>query len=415
MERHLLDLFWPVFCIGQYVGFFPCKRIKDPVNGKITLRPINGKIQWTIYTCTMILSNAGSLVSATILFTSPQGYENLVKCIGNDGANHNVMEVSSAMVSIGLIYGIGFIVQWETFKAKFDLCQLSNYADGNISRSSQDDFKILWPFSVITLLTLVFVSISSLLITFIHIDCLSIHWIGSILTVFSHFMSLVIFGYPIFVFLALVLEINLMVSSQCKQYQQFDQHGLKKIVDFIDYLEISKKLLSPNYFYVTTFLSIEILILLFMIISQMLMRMGIEFIKPMFALVLIENGIYLSSISFYLYYINIWSQKVTNQVQELKGQLQKIFIPHDSGVMEFDKHLVPISFVKKYVEEKLEEFHGFDGNGYFILGKSFLKNLLTFIATYFVILMQFRLSQSSTDNPMSINPSNSSIVSQKPF
>ena len=152
-----------------------------------------------------------------------------------------------------------------------------------------------------------------------------------------------------------------------------------------------------------------------MIIFQMLMRMGIEFIKPMFALVLIENGIYLSSISFYLYFINIWSQKVTNQVQELKGQLQKIFIPHDSGVMEFDKHLVPISFVKKYVEEKLEEFHGFDGNGYFILGKSFLKNLLTFIATYFVILMQFRLSQSSTDNPMSINPSNSSIVSQKPF
>ena len=323
----------------------------------------------------------------------------------------NVMEVSSTMVSIGLIYSIGLIVQWKTSKAKFELCQLSNYADGNISRSSQDDFKIFKPYLVITLFTLVFVSISSLLIIFMLVDCLSLHWIGSIFTVLSHFMSLIIIGYPIFVFLGLVLEINLMVFSQCKQFlpSKVDQHGLKKMIDFMDYLEMSRKLLSPNYFYVTTFLSIEILILLFMIISQMVIK--IDIISPMFGLILMENGIYLSCLSLYLYYINIWSQKVTNQAQDLKGQLQKVFIPHDSGVMmEFEKQLVPISFVKGYIEEKLDEFRGFDGNGYFTLGKSLLKNLLSFIVTYFVILLQFRLSQSSTNDSMSINPLNCSIV-----
>ena len=87
MERHLLDLFWPVFCVGRFLGFFPCQRVKNPLSGKMALKPIKAKIQWTIYTCTMILSNTGSLVSATIILSSPQGYENLVKCIKNDEDN----------------------------------------------------------------------------------------------------------------------------------------------------------------------------------------------------------------------------------------------------------------------------------------------------------------------------------------
>ena len=42
--------------------------------------------------------------------------------------------------------------------------------------------------------------------------------------------------------------------------------------------------------------------------------------------------------------------------------------------------------MKDRIIDKLNNFDGFDGKGYFVLGKSFC-------ATYFVILLQFKLSE----------------------
>ena len=145
------------------------------------------------------------------------------------------------------------------------------------------------------------------------------------------------------------------------------------------------------------------MILLFIVISQILLNLGK--INSMFALVLLENGVFLIMLSMYLWYINIWSQKVTDEIHDLNDQLKKLFITN-SEEMDFEKQQVCISFVKQYVQDKLDEFQGFDGKGYFFLGKSFLKNLLTFIATYFVILLQFRLSQFPTSTNNFNNSSN---------
>ena len=67
-----------------------------------------------------------------------------------------------------------------------------------------------------------------------------------------------------------------------------------------------------------------------------------------------------------------------------------------------------LSFVKTHIEQELDEFHGFDGKGYFILGKSFLKNLLAFCVTYLVILIQFRLTE---EVPLSEDPDHDHINS----
>ena len=61
--------------------------------------------------------------------------------------------------------------------------------------------------------------------------------------------------------------------------------------------------------------------------------------------------------------------------------------------VEFDGQFVRTLFMKARLAEELDEFRGFDGKGYFILGKSFLKNLLAFCVTYLVILIQFRLTE----------------------
>ena len=221
----------------------------------------------------------------------------------------------------------------------------------------------------------------------------------------SQLISLIAFTYPIFLFLGLVLEIDLMViqqSEKCKGQitdSTDPERYLNSVIDLVDYLERSRNMLSPNHFYVTSFLAIAIMMLLFIVISQIVLYFGK--INTMFALVLLENGLFLVMLSVYLWYINIWSQKVTDEIHDLNDQLKKVFI--QDGEMEFEKQNVSMPFVKNYVQDKLDEFQGFDGKGYFVLGKSFLKNLLTFIATYFVILLQFRLSQTPSSQDSNDN------------
>ena len=49
-------------------------------------------------------------------------------------------------------------------------------------------------------------------------------------------------------------------------------------------------------------------------------------------------------------------------------------------------------FVKDIVVENLQEFQGFEGEGYFHLGKSFLSSIVTNFLTYLIILIQLKLT-----------------------
>ena len=62
-------------------------------------------------------------------------------------------------------------------------------------------------------------------------------------------------------------------------------------------------------------------------------------------------------------------------------------------MVTFEDQTVPASFIKDRIVDKMNRFNGFDGNGYFVLGKSFVLNLKAVLATYFVILLQFKMSE----------------------
>ena len=181
----------------------------------------------------------------------------------------------------------------------------------------------------------------------------------------------------------------------------------------MDYLDQSKKVLSPNYFYITTMLSVEVLLFSFIFLFHLVNKWND--MTTLMLLMLVSNGFYLLMICSLLWFMNIWPERATNKIHELKRHFRNIFISLDiQEKIEFEGQLVPTSFVKTRIEQELDEFRGFDGKGYFILGKSFLKNLLAFCVTYLVILIQFRLSEeplsevpdhhrinASISNPMS--------------
>ena len=175
---------------------------------------------------------------------------------------------------------------------------------------------------------------------------------------------------------------------------------LLEFKNLMEYLDQSKKALSPNYFFITTMLSVQVLLFSFLFLSQLVNKWNK--MTKMMILMLVSNGFYLLMICSLLWFMNIWPERATNKINELKRHLKNLYISNEISEkkMEFEGQLVPTLFVKARIEQELDEFRGFDGKGYFILGKSFLKNLLAFCVTYLVILIQFRL----TEVPMSEDP-----------
>ena len=84
---------------------------------------------------------------------------------------------------------------------------------------------------------------------------------------------------------------------------------------------------------------------------------------------------------------------VSDMVHQLKEDLSDIYLPNQDFKITYEGQAVTASFMKNRIIDKLNNFKGFDGKGYFILGKSFLKGFIAFCATYFVILLQFKLSE----------------------
>ena len=180
---------------------------------------------------------------------------------------------------------------------------------------------------------------------------------------------------------------------------QFEKH-IKQVRD----------LLSRNILYSMTCLAMEILILLFAIPSILINLITNGNAHPVAIVNMGSTLFYTLILVFYVYYFNIIAENVTDKIKNVKTSLKDVYVSAETMTDDFEGKPVPLSFVKSRIEDKLDNFQGFDGQGYFILGKSFLKNLLAFCITYFVILLQFKISEVSSDGSDPITTKNVTLL-----
>ena len=100
----------------------------------------------------------------------------------------------------------------------------------------------------------------------------------------------------------------------------------------------------------------------------------------------------------FIFVLNILSQKLTNELKDLLEILKDVYF-ENRVEMEYNQKVVPAAFVKKRIIEKLKQFNGFDGKGYFTLGKPLLMSLQTFLLSYFVILLNFKIVEITSPTP----------------
>ena len=108
---------------------------------------------------------------------------------------------------------------------------------------------------------------------------------------------------------------------------------------------------------------------------------------PMSAYVLLVAIILLSILSLCI--LNLQSYDVKQRLNEIRLYIFNFAITENDFVV-IDKQKHPEEYARKIVMSMLDEFQGFDANGYFTLGKNLLSSIFIFCLTYIVVLIQFR-------------------------
>ena len=87
--------------------------------------------------------------------------------------------------------------------------------------------------------------------------------------------------------------------------------------------------------------------------------------------------------------LNWQSYDVMQRLSEIRFYIS-IFAIKENNIVVIDEQKHPEEYARKIVMSMLDEFKGFDANGYFTLGKNLLSSIFIFCLTYIVVLIQFR-------------------------
>ena len=87
--------------------------------------------------------------------------------------------------------------------------------------------------------------------------------------------------------------------------------------------------------------------------------------------------------------LNWQSYDVMQRLSEIRFYIS-IFAIKENNIVVIDEQKHPEEYARKIVMSMLEEFKGFDANGYFTLGKELLGGIIMLCMTYVFVLIQFR-------------------------
>ena len=369
MVEGFLGTLRPVFGFARLVGLFPCKRVRKE-NGHIELVPISWKIQLTLYMISYTLFlGPYHILWPYFIINKGKSFRELCQCFMNlFYGNETVVDAFIIALFFTFVSASTLLICIGNYKMKQELCELSvQYSQ----RKSKKKFKSFYFLLSMISIWSVGLSVNS---AWMNYECLSMKLVESI--VLSVFLVLgnIWTLMPWMIFYGISMELlsdlemeaeniiyrlksSILPNVKIKQCEQFEIYAIKV-----------KKILSRNILYSMTSLAVEILILLFAIPSIIINMLDNEDYHPGAILNAATTSLYISTLFMFVFYLNITAENVTNKVLELNFALKDVYVPIEVLTKDTEGNTAPLYFVKSRVEDKLDRFQGFDGQGYFVLG-----------------------------------------------
>ena len=175
---------------------------------------------------------------------------------------------------------------------------------------------------------------------------------------------------------------------------QFDINGhnlLQNSNELAKSLKTMSKALSKCTFYAMMIWLINLILIVYRILSYFMNSNTITDHELVYAVAYSFMAI---QHLLFIFYMNVASQEMMENVQELKRTIKQTNM--DELKIPWEGKFESTSFVKNITLDDLAEFQGFDGNGYFTLGKAFYSSIIANFLTYLIILIQTKLTLISS-------------------
>ena len=164
---------------------------------------------------------------------------------------------------------------------------------------------------------------------------------------------------------------------------------LRNTVRFSKEAEKTSKLLSPIYLHLSLCAFVPLTLRIYQLLDFGLIGSSSPHVLIYVGIVtdIIGNGLGTNWI------LNIQSEDMKQKFKDVKKEIHQL-VTSPSGIhVEINGNDYPEEDARKIVLKMLDEFHGFDANGFFNLGKPFLVNVFaTVVISYALLLTEFHFS-----------------------
>ena len=296
---------------------------------------------------------------------------------------------------VSTIYLQHMILQYKIRQMKDQICELHSILNQNLGTCMKKYSKrspILY-FLVITNAIAFAVGFNLNLDSFLDINLTLL--IIAIITFIFYCFALVS---PILVFYYIYGEISrgleewiLSITNELKVTQKFKNSQFNACRKLLIALKRSASALSFNIFVTLSVSLILLTTVTYMTIDYFLSHA--DFTSSGVILVFIGYVSLVMKFAYIVWIFNHDSEHLCDQVKLLKNTLDEIYIEDHEFVFGKGGQLRDARFARNLMVNQLQDFRGFDGLGYFTLGKPLLTSITANILTYLIVLIQFKISE----------------------
>ena len=381
-------------------GTLPFK-VQTHENGKSMVDTLDWKIQLLLFLVWFTLTNGSCICCFYIVIVRSD--IDFASFFGDGGRPYitttQKMDGNVEVIAILLSMFVGGVMVFELNRRRLDICKAFGYFTKNYHHSSVAyqyyERKMSHLNIAFFIVNLSFTTILASAITLQlkeKLDLDTLNTIFSFLSGFTFFGNLysVQFGYFGIFGDFVTLASTWMVALR----DQFDINGhnlLQNTQELQKSLKTMSKALSKCTFYAMMIWLINLILIVYRILSYF---MNPDKITDQELLYAVAYSFMAIQHLLFIFYMNVASQEMMENVQELKKTIKGTNM--DELKIPWEGKFESTSFVKTIIVDDLAEFQGFDGNGYFTLGKAFYSSIIANFLTYLIILIQTKLTLISS-------------------
>ena len=386
MEYFILSYTWCVLnTLFQVFGFQPCQKVE-----KAVLKPTSACKFWTKYFLVLFLMSLMQTCVTTyfLMFESEFHYllEYLTKVAFPKATDKFAFACNMIVISI---LHVVCIKNGRKFAQ-----QLSNVQDyvnksailflGDIKKSMFQCYLRVAPLFLVMVASVLAMECGF----FLQLKASPELSISTEFTVSAMILSsfpFLFYYFPMMYIMLIYVEVTVVMRNWSRQLtkQKFSLAIIEEAKTFIDGLNLVSAMFSSFLFWITSLLFLNVIAYAYIVFTRIRLLFGSKddlfgwskFLQGLGFLLLVLFILHL------LFTLCAFSERIRKSVQELKSAIKDVHY----GMNKADAICL-----------MLDDFKGFDANGYFTLNNSLLTGMTAGLATFLVILIQFNQSEISS-------------------